>query len=204
MQMAFNHQNGYRDSGEALMLPLHTNWRLAMTNNAIANATTFAKERHGNQMYGDQPYWVHLDAVEAIVDTATFLFAPNRGSINHMLRVAAILHDVLEDTDTTFEELKEKFGLDVATIVRLVTNPKTGTRKEKHEATYPLIALNEHAVIVKLADRLANVESGGKRDMYRKEYPYFREMMTQYLDTFTPEGYTVICALLRDLDFYLG
>jgi (p)ppGpp synthase/HD superfamily hydrolase len=58
--------------------------------------------------------------------------------------------------------------------IELIENKKL-SRKEKHEIQYPKIATDEGAVLVKLADRIANVETGGKIEMYRKEYEFFRK-----------------------------
>jgi guanosine-3',5'-bis(diphosphate) 3'-pyrophosphohydrolase len=148
----------------------------------VLKALQFAAEKHGDQMYGDGiPYITHCACVMAVLSH----FGVNVPAI----LAAGVLHDVLEDTKTTQEELSMKFGVDVSRMVHAVTNPKidiskTGeysatikyfTRKEKHEIQYPIIARNEKARIIKLADRIANVESGGKFGMYRKEHEVFKK-----------------------------
>ncbi len=141
-----------------------------MTTSMLSTARKVALEAHGDQMYGGElPYIVHLFAVEMVL--RRFLVVDER------LLVSAYLHDVLEDTDYSRNALRDIFGEDVLVIVEAVTEPKGGTRKERHAATYPKIRALPDARILKLADRIANVESGGKTDMYRKEHSAFQEAL---------------------------
>jgi (p)ppGpp synthase/HD superfamily hydrolase len=131
-------------------------------------AKFFAVVKHGNQTYsGCLPYSHHLAAVEAVlrrfgVDMQGFL-------------EAAWLHDVVEDTNTKLKEIYEFFGDEVAELVGAVTNEPGPNRKIRSMLTYPKIRAVKGATRLKLADRIANVEQGGKLvDMYRKEYEDFR------------------------------
>lgn len=88
-------------------------------NNLETRAMKFAIEAHGDQMYGDHPYSYHLSQV---VDNVKL-----RKAGDQMLPVfvaVAWLHDTLEDTDATFEELEKQFGLAVAYSVRCLTKSK--------------------------------------------------------------------------------
>lgn len=49
--------------------------------------------------------------------------------------------------------------------------------KEKKQKTYPKIRSNPDAIIIKLADRIANVEWGGMTDMYTKEFAEFQDVL---------------------------
>lgn len=141
-------------------------------------ALVFATEAHGSQMYDrDKPYIFHLANVcQTLV---RFGFTIDK---NPAIQIGGILHDVVEDTDVKLKEVRTRFGNDVADIVGLVTDKPGETREERHRATYPLIAEsgNVSAVIVKLGDRITNVEfseftSNLKQwRKYRREYPYFR------------------------------
>ncbi|CAG8490417.1 6733_t:CDS:2 [Cetraspora pellucida] len=76
---------------------------------------------------------------------------------------AAILHDTVEDTETTFEEIESKFGNEVRKIVEEVTDDKslqTAERKRLQIEHTPHIS--DKAKLVKLADKLYNL-----RDMQR-------------------------------------
>lgn len=136
-----------------------------MTTEMLSTARKVALEAHEGQLYGELPYIVHLHAVEMVLRRF--------GITDERLLVSAYLHDVLEDTNYEPASLKELFGEEVLEIVEAVTEPDTGTRKERHAVTYPRIKHHSEARLLKLADRIANVESGGKTDMYRKEHMDF-------------------------------
>lgn len=72
--------------------------------------------------------------------------------------LAAILHDTVEDTDTTFEEIEKEFGYKVTQVVREVTDDKTlpkARRKQLQIEHAPNIS--REAKLVKLADKLYNL-----------------------------------------------
>ena len=139
----------------------------------IEKAREFAFKAHGNQSYGGFPYMTHLEGVVAVLKEFGFK--------NDTLLAAGYLHDTLEDTSINYGDLEKEFGTKVASIVYDVTDELGRTRKERHEKTYPKTALNGQAIIVKLADRISNVRqsvrSGGKLDMYKKEYVYFQAIL---------------------------
>lgn len=123
--------------------------------------------------YGDEPYSVHLDEVCRELTMAGFL-----ESEYSSLHQAALLHDVFEDLPIT-PGLVIGLGADYSAVIYalLVTDQPGITRKDRKLNSYPVIASSPWAVILKLADRLANVRRGGKLDMYRKEYPDFRKAL---------------------------
>jgi guanosine-3',5'-bis(diphosphate) 3'-pyrophosphohydrolase len=70
---------------------------------------------------------------------------------------AALLHDVLEDTDTTYEDLSQRFGKEIADIVLECTDKKGLSPIEKKQAQMEDITkLSNPAKLVKLADKLSN------------------------------------------------
>jgi (p)ppGpp synthase/HD superfamily hydrolase len=112
----------------------------------------FAIDKHFYQKYGDRPYYYHLLGVENI---ASELGASDEG------KLAALLHDVVEDTDATFEDVEELAGSEVREIVELLTN--SGESYEEY-MTRLLSSGNRDALIVKLSDSLFNF-SGDKSHM---------------------------------------
>lgn len=135
----------------------------------------FAVLAHGDQRYGDLPYGVHLQAVIGVL---------KRFGINSQkIMDAAWLHDVLEDTDTSYSAIEARFGASVADLVFAVTNEAGRNRVERHARTYPKIrAFGPEAVILKLADRIANIEHSINNNsrhlgMYRKEANGFRDVL---------------------------
>jgi len=156
----------------------------------LQRAKAFAIKAHGTQTYGDEfPYAIHLQAVDSVI----LRFFSYRSELVTALRICAWLHDVREDTTATYEELVSFFGEGVANCVEAVTEPKGGNRKWRHEQTYPrIVAYGDNAIILKLADRIANVESGGKMvQMYRKEHAEFKSMLyrTDIPDTEDPDSF---------------
>jgi len=138
-----------------------------------AEARAFAVQAHAGQQYGDRPYSVHLDAVAELVKP-----------FGEQAEIVAFLHDVVEDTPIPLEAVKTKFGLFIAECVGLLTDAPGATRKERKTITYARLAQvsgpAELALIVKTADRLANVTAcitDGKQslwDMYKEEHTAFR------------------------------
>ena len=75
---------------------------------------------------------------------------------------AALLHDTVEDTDTTREELQKEFGAEVDALVAEVTDDKTlpsPERKRRQETHAP--ELSDGAKVIKLADKISNVREIG-------------------------------------------
>jgi (p)ppGpp synthase/HD superfamily hydrolase len=95
----------------------------------------------------------------------------------HPLAIAAWLHDTVEDTGATREDVAARFGDDVAALVWAVTGIGKN-RKERNEDAYAKIRAYPQAATLKLADRIANVEASAnvpdKLAMYRNEWPAFR------------------------------
>jgi GTP pyrophosphokinase len=123
----------------------------------IAAAYTFSEEKHSGQTRNSgEPYMTHALAVAqncAILgmDTETI--------------VAALLHDVIEDTETSEAEIEERFGSTVLFLVKGVT--KLGKVKyrgqERHVESmrkfFVAMAEDVRVLIIKLADRLHNVST---------------------------------------------
>jgi (p)ppGpp synthase/HD superfamily hydrolase len=129
---------------------------------AVNKAMNFAIAKHGDQKYGgDKPYVYHLNCV--------FMVLRRFGVDNEALLQAAFLHDVIEDTNTTYEEVEATFGNEVAELVEAVTNEEGINRKERHLKTYPKIRAVHNSIILKLADRIANVEETFKNKDSRNE-----------------------------------
>ena len=121
---------------------------------SILYAIEFATRKHHGQMRSgtDFPYIVHpLDVARLLVE---------HGVDDTVTIQAAILHDVIEDTDATYEELVGKFGADVADVVMEVSDDPTLSKKEAREkviAEAPTMSLR--ARLVKLADSTSNVSA---------------------------------------------
>lgn len=96
--------------------------------------------------------------------------------------IAAWLHDCLEDTALRRDEIAARFGAQVADLVWRVTDEAGSSRAERKRATYPKLRASEQAVILKLADRIANVEASLANNRYQlakyqREYKGFKDAL---------------------------
>ena len=117
-------------------------------------AIEFASRKHSTQRRKDEeasPYINHPIAV-------THLLADTGGVTDLITLMAAVLHDTIEDTETTAEELEEQFGRTVRKLVEEVTDDKSldkADRKQRQIDHAP--HLSARAKTIKLADKIANV-----------------------------------------------
>lgn len=140
----------------------------------VARARAFAIDAHGDQKYGNDPYVFHLDAV-----------ANACKSYGETAQVIAYLHDVVEDTPVTLDRVREEFGEHVAQCVALVTDAPNANRAERKKLTNEKLSKVtgelQTALIVKAADRAANIWSSirdgmeSMLKMYRNEHAAFRQ-----------------------------
>ncbi len=118
------------------------------------SALEFAAEKHKNQKRKDaeaSPYINHPIAVAKIL-------ADEGGVTDESLLIAAILHDTVEDTATTPQELVARFGADVAALVGEVTDDKS-LPKEKRKELQIINAPHKSARAkqLKIADKISNI-----------------------------------------------
>lgn len=148
----------------------------------VIQAIQFASEAHIHQKYGKLPYSHHLESVVGVLERF--------GISDPELLAAGALHDILEDVpEVSFGGLAGKFGQEVAELVLAVTDEPGKSRDERHARTYPKIREKKLAILIKLADRIANVEHSleakdPKLTMYRKEHRGFKCAL--YDDQCTP------------------
>lgn len=123
----------------------------------VRKAYLLAKEAHAPQKRkSGEPYILHPIAVALIVAKELQLDANTV--------ITAFLHDVVEDTPYTVEDIRERFGNDVAGLVNVVTKQKKKTyQTTKQVDNYQQILASMHydirAVMVKISDRLHNMRT---------------------------------------------
>ena len=129
-------------------------------NELITNkALEFAREKHKGQMRKNNTpveYITHPINVANLVKK----FANNAKNIDDLVS-SAYLHDTLEDTNTTYEELICNFGNLISNLVKELTNNDI-LKKEMGKTKYlsmKMTNMSEDALIIKLCDRLDNVSS---------------------------------------------
>ncbi len=121
---------------------------------ALVDAIAFAADKHRRQRRKDaeaSPYINHPIALARVLSVEAGLTDP-------VLLAAAVLHDTLEDTETSFEELRERFGKTVASVVLEVSDDKTLDKAERKRLQIEHAAgISRRAKLVKLADKICNV-----------------------------------------------
>lgn len=121
----------------------------------ILSALQFSAEKHKDQRRkgaNAAPYINHLIQVAEILWTV--------GKVRDVtLLVGSILHDTIEDTDATPEEIRAKFGEDVLALVLEVTDDRSLPQKQRKQLqveTAPYKTPN--AKLLKIADKISNVQ----------------------------------------------
>ena len=117
-------------------------------------ALEFAAEKHkGHRRKGgkDVPYINHPISVATMLVTVGGVTDPD-------ILAAALLHDTVEDTDTTAEELTEKFGPVISALVAEVTDDPSLTSAERKATQEREAPFKSHkAKLIRLADKTCNV-----------------------------------------------
>ena len=151
-------------------MELYTNWHIWQRTepelrgllpghdaDAVASAVEFAVRYHGDQTRPTgAPYAEHLlEALEVLVRGA--------GVTDPGILQAAVLHDVVEDTPCTIDEVRRGFGGRVAGLVGWVTKPEPEEGSDRRAAKEAYLSrlqdAPDDAVLVKLADRASNVQT---------------------------------------------
>lgn len=123
----------------------------------IRSAYEFAKEAHKNQRRrSGTPYIIHPVSVAAIAAEELKL------DVNSV--ICAFLHDVVEDTEYSIEDIKQRFGNDVAFLVDVVTKKKKSRYKmskqvDNYQKLLDSLHFDIRALMIKIADRLHNMRT---------------------------------------------
>lgn len=139
---------------------------------ARSSAYELAVSAHAGQEYrSGVPYLYHVASV------VTELLA--HGHHDKDIIDAGWLHDVVEDTPVSIEQIQMDFSHRTADAVWAVTGVGNN-RKERNKSAYSKIRECRDGLIVKLADRIVNVRESQKGrldllEMYTREYPQFRD-----------------------------
>ena len=140
----------------------------------------FASKHHKGQWYGSKPYMYHLKKVSDVALDLKFTDEP--------ILMSCLLHDIIEDTEISYKDVKENFGEEVAEIVYCVTDELGKSRKERKSKTYKKIRNNPKSIVVKLCDRISNItESMGSEN-------YNLKLMKMYLD----EHIDFVCGITNE------
>ncbi len=164
---------------ESLLMKIYENYT-GENRETLLHAYEFAKEAHRNQKRASgEPYFIHPCAVAEILidlglDTATI--------------AAALLHDVIEDTSFTAEDIRRELGEEVLSLVsgvtkldRIVFKSQEEEEAENFRKIFLAMAKDIRVIIIKLADRLHNMRSLNFLSAERQ-----RKMAQETLDIYAP------------------
>ena len=120
----------------------------------LLSALSFSAQKHRRQRRKDpegSPYINHPIEVARILAEVGQVVDPQ-------ILIAAVLHDTLEDTETTPSELEELFGPEVRRLVEEVTDDKTLEKSIRKELQVKKVAgLTPKAKMIRIADKICNV-----------------------------------------------
>ena len=122
--------------------------------NAVERAKEFATKKHAGQTRkGGEAYISHPEKVASFFQDEDF-------------QIIAWLHDTIEDTDATREEIAEYFGGDIASCVYVLTHKEGQTYEEYIND----IATSKHLAEIKIADICANLSDNPTKRQIKKYY----------------------------------
>ncbi len=122
--------------------------------NTIIKALAFAADKHRDQRRKDAEASPYINHPIALAD----VLANEAHITDERVLVAAILHDTIEDTETTEQELVRSFGQEVADIVLEVTDDQALPKAERKRLQVEHAGkLSRRAKLVKIADKICNI-----------------------------------------------
>jgi len=167
----------------------------------VNKAKEFATFKHEGQFrkFGKIPYITHPAMVAGIVDQV--------GGSSEMV-AAAWLHDVVEDSGVSLEELQEIFGQSVASLVKELTNPTDLDKSKKGQFLLnKMNTMSSDALTIKLADRLTNVSDFVMANpsfvqKYASETKFIMDGLEEYERPLTPQQFKLIAKIRKNIEQY--
>lgn len=166
----------------------------------------YASKKHEGQFrkYTHEPYIVHPQGVAKIIREICTQIQPMDLDIIYRLEELAYLHDTVEDTDATFDEIKELFGEYYSESIKYLTNiskPEDGTRKiRKMIDMEHTLKGSIDTIIVKLADIIDNCHDIVERDSsFAKKYLREKEEFIKRASTLYKDDSSIIYKIYKDI-----
>ena len=122
--------------------------------NLVDKATRYIALKHDGQYRRglDIPYSTHLYGVARVLKTAKY---------SDQVVIAGLLHDILEDSDATVQEIEELFGAQILQLVKAVSEPDKSIpwKERKQKAIEKVKELNDDEISIAIAEKIQNLNS---------------------------------------------
>jgi len=153
-----------------------------LVNENVVDVAKYASQKHKGQTRSDGlPYITHPMQV-----ANNIIKYKSSHNIDALVK-AALLHDTIEDTDTTHKDLEKLFGGLVASLVKELTSDKDKIKKigKTEYLTKKMVQMSSYALVIKLADRLDNVSDikTAKTPEWRRKYKLETETILKRLES---------------------
>lgn len=153
----------------------------------IFKALDFAARKHRDQRRKDQEASPYINHPIALVN----LLWNSAGVTDPAVIAAALLHDTVEDTATTFAELEQEFGCEVCQLVQEVTDDRSLPKQERKRLQVEHApSLSDKAKLIKLADKISNLRdivtsppADWSRDRKREYFEWGKQVIDQMRGT---------------------
>ncbi len=153
----------------------------------IFKALDFAARKHRDQRRKDQEASPYINHPIALVN----LLWNSAGVTDPAVIAAALLHDTIEDTATTFAELEQEFGHEVRQLVQEVTDDRSLPKQQRKQLQVEhASSLSDKAKLIKLADKISNLRdivssppATWSRDRQREYFEWGKQVVDQIRGT---------------------
>lgn len=165
---------------------------MSLVNSEVLNAISFAAIAHAKQTrkYNGHPYIVHpidvVDILNVLLSNSNLWYDFDYSDRVHML-IAAALHDTIEDTDVTAEDITKNFNAEVTELVVGLTNvsklqPELNRAQRKQLDAENLSKQPVRVQIIKVADIYSNTSAIVEEDpVFAKKYISEKLELIEYL-----------------------
>ena len=135
-------------------------------NNLVENALKFAFKKHENVNRNV----TNIPSISHVLEVYGYLKGTFGYNNRDEVLASAILHDTVEDTDTTIEEIKENFGLVVAHYVSELTKDREDEARigKEEYLNKSLLMMSHEALLIKLVDILMNIQDNPTEEMLER------------------------------------
>jgi len=169
------------------------------TNTLYDKALTFAEKHHSGQMRDDgaTPYIEHPKKVAKILREVA-------GVTDESILSAGLLHDMIEDSEVSYDDLEKAFGVRIAGLVAELTNDKRLPKQlSREDLIRRLPGMSQEAALIKLADIYSNAQDMGSADWTEERKAKYLVYLRRIVETISKSKPTLSPKLEKSISEYL-